>query len=163
MGPFKYDKIYVFADIALFSIFLLGMMSLMQVITDEAIKKASMGNGPNFDPAMAQNFATVFIGFMLVCCAPISIAMWIFIWKGKKWAFIVSIVLLCIFTLFQFKGLGGNPQADQLMDGRNGLSHLGVFGMAFLKGFPIFIIVSCFGKLGYLICRIIGKVGPALS
>jgi hypothetical protein len=140
-GPFKGDKIYVIGDLVAFFASLGISLAQMPAVVNEALKKAadSPNGGKAPDAAMIETFIMAFTGCVFVMIFAISIFLWMNIWKGKKWAFIVSIVLLVL-------GLG--------MSGM-GLSGAGALGAIFGLGVGLV-------KLVYCILRTIGKVGSPL-
>ena len=141
-GPFKGDRIYAIGDF-LSQIVGSGItFSLIPALKDEALKK--MAESPNgaqkVDPDMIGTFLMGYIGCVGIFSLIISIFLWINMIKGKKWAFIVSIVLMVLFI-----GMGAM-----------GLSGAGAMGAVF--GIGVGLV-----KLVYCIMRMIGKVGPELK
>ena len=139
--PFQGDKIYVIAELLLFLIGLGATFALMPGLTDEAMKNAAAQSGPKVDPDMMRNIMMGTMGCMFVVCLPISIFVWINMWKGKKWAFIVSMVLLLLGILGQVRNLSSPT----------------------MMMFGIFTAVTLVARFIYVLMRMIGKVGPALS
>ena len=139
--PFQGDKIYVVIELLMFLIGLGITFFLMPGLTDEALKNAAAQSGPQVDPTMMKNIMMGTMGCMFVVCRPISIFVWINMWKGKKWAFIVVLVLLILGLLGQIR----NFQSPTMMM------------------FAIFTTVTLVARFIYVIMRMTGKVGPPLS
>ena len=139
-APFKGDKIYVILDLLLFLIGLGITFYLMPQLTDQALADAASRPGPKADPNMIRTIMMASIGCGFAVCLPITGFVWASMWKGKKWAFIVMLVLTILGLLGQFRNFGGP-----------------------MMGYAIFSTVTIAAKFVYLISRMIGKVGPALS
>jgi hypothetical protein len=139
--PFQGDKIYVIIELLLFLIGIGVTFALMPGLTDEALKNAAAQTGPKVDPDMMRNIMMGTMGCAFVVCLPISIVVWINMWKGKKWAFIVSIILLILGLLSQIRN----------------------FGSPTMMTFGIVTTVTLLARFIYVLMRMIGKVGPALS
>ena len=137
--PFVGDKIYAGLD---FITVLIGTgltFSVMPTLAAEAMKKAAenpkAGQQPSLE--MMQTIMMGFMGCVTVVILAISILLWMFMIKGKNWAFIVSVVLIALGILMNIGGLAGAAAMSAM------------FGMA---------VGAC--KLVYCILRMIGKVGP---
>lgn len=141
-GPFKGDRVYVFADLVAFFVSLGISFTQMPAMVEEAKKKAAENSngGPQPDPAMMQTVMMGFTGCVFVVVLAISIFLWMNIWKGKKWAFIVSVVLLILAL------------------GMSAFSISGAGAMGAIFGLGVGLV-----KLVYCIMRMIGKVGPELK
>lgn len=140
IGPFKGDKIYVILDLLLFLIGIGVTVALFPQITDQALAEASKNPGPKADPEMLKNIMMISMGAMFACCLPISGFVWAGMWKGKKWAFIVMLVLTILGLLGQFRNFAGP-----------------------MMGFAIFSTLMIVAKLAYIIMRMSNKVGPPLK
>ena len=142
-GSFKGDKMYAIGDFLGLVIGTGISIFKMPEVAAETLKKAQDNAKPGA-PApteqMIQMFMTIGTGCVVVVSLVISIFLWINMIKGKKWAFIVSIVLILLAMLLGVFGLAG----------------AGAMGAIFGMGVGLV-------KLVYCIMRIIGKVGPALS
>ncbi len=140
--PFQGDKIYVVIEFLIFVISVGATMALMPGITDEALKNAaSQSNGKPMDPDTMRNIMMGIMGCGFALCLPISIFVWANIWKGKKWAFIVSIVLLILGLLSQIRN----------------------FWSPTMMMLSIFTTVTLLARFVYVLMRLIGKVGPAVN
>ena len=138
--PFQGDKAYVGLDVLLFIVSGIWSYVLMPARVTEAIEK--MKGTPQEGKVSPEMMNTMTLGFTGGCMCiglVISIFLWVNMIKGKKWAFIVMIV-------FQVLGIAG-----------------GAFGLAGVgMGVALLGLITGVIKLGYLIMRMIGKVGPAL-
>ncbi len=143
IGPFKGDKIYVIGD---FIAFLIGIginIVNFPAVFAETLKRTQENAKPGTKLPSDEMFQTIMMattGCIFVVILGISILLWVNMIKGKKWAFIVSIVFLIL----------------GLAMGAAGLAGAGAMGAMF--GLSVGVI-----KLVYCILRMIGKVGPALN
>jgi hypothetical protein len=141
-GPFKGDKMYAIGD---FLALIIGTginIFKMPEVAAEALKKAQENAKPGAQAPtaeMIQMFMTIGTGCVVVVSLAISIFLWINMIKGRKWAFIVSIVLIVL-------GIGL---------GALGLAGAGAIGAMF--GMAVGVV-----KLAYCVMRMVGKVGPTL-
>ncbi len=138
--PFKGDKTYVIADLITLLIGVGIQFSMLPALTADAIKKAQEKStgGPAPSESMMQGIMMGGMGCGFIVALAISILLWVNIIKGKKWAFIVSLIFIVIGLLMGMMGLAG-PAAMAA-----------IFGM-----------VVGVAKLIYCVMRMAGKVGPA--
>ena len=145
MGPyvtFKGDKIYVVADLIALLVGVGMQFSMLPALTADAMKKAQEKStgGPAPSESMMQTIMIGGMGCGFIVALAISIFIWINLVKGKKWAFIVSIVFIIL-------GLG--------------MGALGLAGPAAMAS--IFGMAVGVAKLIYCVMRMANKVGPALN
>ncbi|MBI1333290.1 MAG: hypothetical protein GC165_10475 [Armatimonadetes bacterium] len=136
-APFQGDKIYVFADVALFVLGLIMTFVFMPALTQASLENARAQGGPQADPAQIQTFMMIAMGCGFVVCIPITILIWANIWKGKKWAFIVALILAALGILGNIRNMVGPAMM------------LGLFGMA-----------TSVARLVYCTLRAANKLGP---
>lgn len=136
-GPFQGDKIYVGID-ALLTLVGFGMMFAMAPMVAEESMKQQANSPQKMDPAMMQNIIYGMFGCMAVVCIPVGIFLWIFMLKGKTWAFIVSLVLAILGVLNAVYGAVSGP----------------------MVAFSIFGILTGIVRSVYLGMRVGGMLGP---
>ena len=139
--PYGGDKVYVGLDILFFLINAGWSWALMPARIDEAMKRmAEQPNGANVSREMIATWSMVGTGGCMCIGLVIGIFLWLNVIKGKKWAFIVTLVFLLLGLLASAMGLSGVGMP------------LAIFGL-----------VTSAGRVVYVLMRMLGRVGPALS
>lgn len=138
--PFQGDKIYVGIEIATVAIGFIMFYFMMPSILSQVIQQmGENSNGPKPSVAFVQMIMNFGLGCGLIIAIPIEYFILSGIWKGKRWAFIVSVVFMAL-------GL---------------LSQIGNFDKYLLLS--IYGFIQNGAKLVYCIMRMSGKVGTPLN
>lgn len=137
--PFGSDKAYVWIDAITTALGFVILFALWPTVLDQSMKEMRSPSGPTISKEFMQGIFVMVIGLTIVIMIPLEYFILSGIWKGKRWAFIVSLCLLLL-------GL---------------LSNLSNFGM--ILWLSIYSLILSLGKVGYCIARLSGRYGPSLT